>query len=434
MAKKRYVQVGVGSRARMFYNAIVNTYKETSELVAFCDVNRTRMEYANDVLEKEYNHPRIPMYAAEDFEKMIKEQKPDYVIVTSIDRTHHRYIIKAMELGCDVISEKPMTMDANKCQEIIDCIERTGKSLRVTFNYRYAPHNTKLRELIMNDTIGKVTQVHFEWILNTSHGADYFRRWHRDKRNSGGLLVHKSTHHFDLVNFWLGTYPTRVFALGDLKFYGRENAEERGVTKFYSRVNGQEHLVDGDPFALVMKGNENLERLYLNAEKDDGYIRDQSVFGDNISIEDTMNVLVQYKSGAQLSYSLNAYSPYEGFRVFVTGTKGRIEMNVTEAVYINGSGASKNEGVVNGKSITVFPMHGEPYNVEIPEGKGGHGGGDSVLLNDIFGTPVPDPFNRAASHIDGAMSILTGIAANKSIASGMPVDVLSLVDLPGYRR
>ena len=434
MAKKRYVQVGVGSRARMFYNAIVNTYKETSELVAFCDVNRTRMEYANDVLEKEYKHPRIPMYAAEDFEKMIKEQKPDYVIVTSIDRTHHRYIIKAMELGCDVISEKPMTMDANKCQEIIDCIERTGKSLRVTFNYRYAPHNTKLRELIMNDTIGKVTQVHFEWILNTSHGADYFRRWHRDKRNSGGLLVHKSTHHFDLVNFWLGTYPTRVFAMGDLKFYGRENAEERGVTKFYSRVSGQEHLAEGDPFALVMKGNENFERLYLNAEKDDGYIRDQSVFGDNISIEDTMNVLVQYKNGAQLSYSLNAYSPYEGFKVFVTGTKGRIEMNVTEAVYINGSGSSKYEGVVNGKSITVFPMHGEAYNVPIEEGEGGHGGGDKVLLNDIFGVPEYDPFNRAASHIDGAMSILTGIAANKSIASGMPVDVLSLVDLPGYRR
>ena len=434
MAKKRYVQVGVGSRARMFYRAIVEDYKETSDLVAFCDVNRTRMEYANEVLETEFNHPKIPMYGADEFEKMIEEQKPDFVIVTSIDRTHHRYIIKAMEMGCDVISEKPMTMDAKKCQEIIDCIERTGRNLRVTFNYRYAPHNTKLRELIMNDTIGKVTQVHFEWILNTSHGADYFRRWHRDKRNSGGLLVHKSTHHFDLVNFWLGTYPTRVFAMGDLKFYGRENAEERGVTKFYSRVNGQEHLVDGDPFALVMKGNENLERLYLNAEKDDGYIRDQSVFGDNISIEDTMNVLVQYKSGAQLSYSLNAYSPYEGFRVFLTGTKGRIEMKVIEAVYVNGKGDSKNEGVTRDKEIIVHPMFGEAYKVEIEEGVGSHGGGDTVLLNDIFGTPVYDPFHRAASHVDGAMSILTGVAANKSIASGMPVDVLTLVDLPGYRR
>ena len=428
MEKKRYAHVGIGGRARMYYAAIAKDFNETSELVAFCDVNQTRMDYANEVLEQEFGYHKVPTYKAEDFERMIEETKPDIVIVTSIDRTHHRYIIKAMEMGCDVISEKPMTMDADKCQAILDCIERTGKKLRVTFNYRYAPHNTKLRELIMNDTIGKVTQVHFEWLLNTSHGADYFRRWHRDKKISGGLLVHKSTHHFDLVNFWLGTTPKRVFALGDLKFYGRENAEERGVTKFYSRVNGQEHLVDGDPFALVMKGNENLERLYLNAEKDDGYIRDQSVFGDNISIEDTMNVLVQYNSGAQLSYSLNAYSPWEGFRVCMTGTKGRVELEVVEAVYINGCGASSSEGVVSGKKITVYPMFGDAYNVPIEEGVGGHGGGDKVLLNDLFGVPEYDPFNRAASHIDGAMSILTGIAANKSIAGGMPVDIKTLVD------
>ena len=432
MAKKRFAHVGIGGRARMYYNAVATTYGETSELVAFCDINRTRMEYANEFIQEKLGY-KVPMYGADEFEKMIEETKPDTVIVTSIDRTHHRYIIKAMEMGCDVISEKPMTMDAEKCQAILDAIERTGKSLRVTFNYRYAPHNTKLRELIMNDTIGQVTQIHFEWMLNTSHGADYFRRWHRDKRNSGGLLVHKSTHHFDLVNFWLGSYPTRVFAMGDLKFYGRENAEERGVTKFYSRVHGQENAV-GDPFALKMEGNAYMERLYLNAEKDDGYIRDQSVFGDNISIEDTMNVLVQYKSGAQMSYSLNAYSPWEGFRVCMTGTKGRIEMEVIEAVYVNAGGDSKNEGVVKGKKITVYPMFGEAYQVEIEEGVGGHGGGDTVLLNDIFGVPVEDPFKRAASHIDGAMSILTGIAGNKSIATGMPIDVLKLVDIPGYKR
>ena len=432
MAKKRFAHVGIGGRARMYYNAIVDTFSETSELVAFCDINKTRMEYANEFVESKLGY-KVPMYGADEFEKMIEETKPDTVIVTSIDRTHHRYIIKAMEMGCDVISEKPMTMDAEKCQAILDAIERTGKSLRVTFNYRYAPHNTKLREIIMNDTIGKVTQIHFEWMLNTSHGADYFRRWHRDKRNSGGLLVHKSTHHFDLVNFWLGSYPTRVFAMGDLKFYGRENAEERGVTKFYSRVHGQENA-KGDPFALVMDGNAYLERLYLNAEADDGYIRDQSVFGDNISIEDTMSVLVQYKSGAQMSYSLNAYSPWEGFRVCMTGTKGRVEMEVIEAVYVNAGGDSKNEGVVKGKKITVYPMFGEAYQVAIEEGVGGHGGGDRVLLNDIFGVPEYDPFHRAASHIDGAMSILTGIAGNKSIATGMPVDVLKLVDIPGYKR
>ncbi len=433
MEKKRYAHVGIGGRARMYYKAIATSFSETSELVAFCDINRTRMEYANNVLENEFGYHKVPLYGPDEFEKMIEETKPDTVIVTSIDRTHHRYIIKAMEMGCNVISEKPMTVDAGKCQEIIDCIERTGKELRVTFNYRYAPHNTKVRELIMNDTVGKINQVHFEWLLNTSHGADYFRRWHRDKRNSGGLLVHKATHHFDLVNFWLGTYPKRVFALGDLKFYGRENAEERGVTKFYARASGYKNA-EGDPFALCLEESDILENLYLKAEQDDGYIRDQSVFGDNISIEDTMNVLVQYQSGAQLSYSLNAYSPMEGFRVNFTGDKGRIEVEVKEAVYVNGQGDSNSEGEVAVKTVKVYPMFGAPYTVDIEEGVGGHGGGDRVLLNDLFGTPVYDPFHRAASHIDGAMSILTGISANKSIASGMPVDVMSLVDIPGFKK
>jgi hypothetical protein len=221
--------------------------------------------------------------------------------------------------------------------------------------------------------------------------------------------------------------------MGDLKFYGRENAEERGVTKFYSRVHGQKNA-EGDPFALVMEGNELLENLYLKAEKDDGYLRDQSVFGDNISIEDTMNVLVRYNTGAQMSYSLNAFSPWEGFRVSFTGTKGRIEVEAIEAVYINAGGDPSKEGVVKGKKITVYPMFGDAYSVDSGKIEGGHGGGDTVLLNDIFGVPEYDPFHRAAGYVDGCMSILTGISANKSMASGMPVDVLSLVDIPGYRN
>lgn len=427
MKKKKYVQVGVGSRAQFFYRAIAERFSDTSEITAFCDINRTRLEYAKKDLVDRFNYPEVELYMADEFEKMIEEQKPDYVIVTSIDRTHHKYIIKAMEMGCDVISEKPMTTDNDKCQEILDAAKRTGRSLRVTFNYRYAPHNSKVRELIMADTIGDVKSVHFEWMLNTTHGADYFRRWHRNKRNSGGLLVHKSTHHFDLVNFWLGTKPKQVFAYGDLMFYGRDNAEDRGVTKFYPRVHGFKNA-EGDPFALVMAGNENLEGLYLNAEQDDGYIRDRSVFGDDISIEDTMGVLVKYESGAIMSYSLTAYSPKEGFRVVFTGTKGRIELEVCESVYVNGGGDKSNEGATEYKHIMVYPMFGRGYEVEIPEMEGGHGGGDPVLLNDIFGVPDPDPLNRAASHIDGAMSILTGIAANKSIASGLPVNIKGLVE------
>ncbi len=423
--KKRYVQVGVGGRARFFYHAIAaGDFKDTSELVGFCDINQTRMDYANSVLQKEFGLEPVPTYPAEKFDDMIRDLKPDIVIVTTVDRTHHKYIIRAMELGCDVVTEKPMTMTAEKCQEILDAQKRTGKNIRVSFNYRYAPFHTKCREVIKSGVIGDIFSVHFEWLLDTYHGADYFRRWHRDKRNSGGLLVHKATHHFDLINFWMNTQPKTVFAFGDLKFYGRENAENRGITKFYNRSTGNP-MAEGDPFAIDMRNDGALADLYLNAEKDDGYIRDQSVFGDGISIEDTMGVIVKYKNGAIMTYSLNAYMPYEGYRIAFNGSKGRVEMTSLELPYINGGGTV--DGCVEKQTIRVFPMFGEAYDVKVDAVDGGHGGGDPILLNDLFGTPEEDEFNRAANHIDGAMSILTGIAANKSIATGLPVEIDSLV-------
>ncbi|MFA9457531.1 Gfo/Idh/MocA family oxidoreductase [Halalkalibacter sp. AB-rgal2] len=426
--RKKYVLIGTGGRAEFFYGSLAKDFKETGELVAFCDVNQTRMNYANKLLVSKYDHPEVKTYLNTEYEKMIKEEQPDFVIVTTVDRTHHTYIIQALELGCNVITEKPMTVDAEKCQEIIDAVNRTGKEVRVTFNYRYAPHNTKIRELIRDGVIGDVYSVNFEWALDTQHGADYFRRWHRDKRNSGGLLVHKSTHHFDLVNFWLGTEPETVYANGGLRFYGKENAEARGVKQFYQRAHGNEYAKD-DPFAIQLEDNEHLKAMYLDAESEDGYQRDQSVFGDGINIEDTLGVMVRYKNKAILTYSLNAYLPWEGFIISFNGSKGRIEVKVREQSYINSGGEKADEGAIEEKAITVLPMFGQPYEIEVVEGEGGHGGGDPVLLQDIFGEPGEDEFQRAASHVDGAKSILTGIAGNISLQTGQAVKVDELIKL-----
>jgi predicted dehydrogenase len=385
------------------------------------------MNYTNKILTTQYGAPAAKTYYYTDFEKMLDEDKPDTVIVTSVDRTHHDYIIRSMEKGYDVISEKPMTIDEKKAQAIIDCQKRTGKNLRVTFNYRYAPHHTKMREIIMDGVIGEVFSVHFEWLLNTQHGADYFRRWHRNKLNSGGLLVHKSTHHFDLVNFWIGSRPETVFAMGDLNFYGMKNAERRGVKNFYYRCYGSE-AAKGDPFAIDIANNPTMKALYLDAEADSGYIRDRSVFSEDISIEDTMGLVVRYENNAIMTYSLNAYMPWEGYNIVFNGSKGRLEVNVVEKSYINAGGEKGDEGALIGKTLVVKPMFGKPYNVDFAEGKGGHGGGDLVMLNDIFGDPEPDRFKRAASHVDGAYSILTGIAANKSIAAGEPVRIRDLLE------
>jgi predicted dehydrogenase len=426
----RYALVGTGARSFMFSEALLKIYKSTSSLVAICDVNRQRMNFHNEEYARKYGAKTVPIWLARDFDRMIALERPEVVIVTTIDRLHHDYIIRAMEHGCDVITEKPMTTDVAKCQAILDAVERTGRRLRVTFNYRYSPSRSKVKELLLSDVIGEVKSVHFEWLLDTRHGADYFRRWHRDKRNSGGLMVHKATHHFDLVNWWLDSSPETVFGLGSLSFYGKINAESRGEFYPYLRGTGAPEA-NRDPFALNLKDGDSLENLYLKAEKEDGYLRDQNVFGDGISIEDTMNLVVRYKNGAQLSYSLTAYSPWEGYRIAFNGTKGRLELDELENSYISAGNSLIGDGLSSSQRLTVFPHWEKPWHVEIPEAVGGHGGGDLLLLEDLFGSGKnQDALGRAAGHLDGARSILTGIAANQSFATGRPVQVDHLLKIP----
>ncbi len=434
MTRKRYALVGTGGRAGMFVRAITETYPAHCELVGLCDLSQIRMDWYNTTLGQTLGLAPIPTYSAADFDRMIAETQPETVIVTTMDATHHHYIVRAMELGCDVISEKPMTTDAEKACAIFDAIERTGRALRITFNYRYAPAFTKFRELVMQDTIGRPLHVDFSWVLDTHHGADYFRRWHREKHNSGGLLVHKATHHFDLVNWWIDSYPKEVFALGDLLFYGKENAEARGETYPYKRYTGEPAAQD-DPFALFLDKNDALRGLYLEAEKDSGYLRDRNVFDEPITIEDTMCVTARYRNGALLSYSLVAYSPWEGLKIAITGTKGRIELDIIEAVEQEKEHKDLNlaasKGAFKYSQIRAYPQFSAPYEVEIPPAQGGHGGADPVMLEQIFApNPPEDPFKRAASHIDGAASILLGISANHSLATGQLVRVDDLLRLP----
>ena len=188
--RPRYAIVGLGARSAMYSAALLGDYREVAALVGYCDTNQTRMDYYNRFYAERLGAAPVPTYTPADFERMLDEQRVDTVIVTTVDRTHHEYIIRAMQCGRDVITEKPMTIDAEKCQAILDAHRATGRRLTVTFNYRYAPRASTVKDVLQAGAIGEILSVHFEWLLDTRHGADYFRRWHRDKRNSSGMILH----------------------------------------------------------------------------------------------------------------------------------------------------------------------------------------------------------------------------------------------------
>ncbi|MFC0627080.1 Gfo/Idh/MocA family oxidoreductase [Kribbella deserti] len=433
----RYAVVGTGHRAREYVRAIYRDHAETAELVALLDTNPGRLAYYLDLV-KELGGDSLPTYHPDGLESMITDQRVDRVIVTSPDHTHAALVARCLRAGADVIVEKPLTIDAAGTREIVEAQASSGKSVVVTFNYRYSPRNSALRQLIADGSIGQVTSIDFQWVLDTRHGADYFRRWHRKKKNSGGLLVHKASHHFDLVNWWIDAAPARVFASGSLAFYGSANAAERGLGPRPARGT-----VDGsadDPFLLDLRTDEDLRRLYLEAEHHDGYLRDQDVFGDGITIEDNLALTVEYDSAARLSYSLNAHSPWEGYRVAVNGTAGRAELEVVERAAVLGAEVDPSyafEPVATGNvrvdgERLVLQRHWESaVEVPIPKAIGGHGGGDAVLFTDLFRGVTDDPLGRAANVHDGVRAVAVGIAGNQSLETGLPVTIAEL-ELSGF--
>lgn len=425
-ARRRYAIVGVGSRHSMYRNAIETTYKDQAELVAVCDTNPGRMELARERSRASGAVP-APAYLARDFDRMVAETKPDIVIVTTMDSTHSDYIIRSMELGCDVITEKPMTTDAEKCQAILDAKKRTGRNCRVTFNYRYSPPRTQVKDLLMNGEIGDVLSVDFHWLLNTQHGADYFRRWHAKKANSGGLMVHKATHHFDLVNWWLGSNPAEVLATGKREYYTPAMAKRMGLSGPHERCLTCPEKAKC-AFHMDIERSRGLKALYRDHEHHDGYFRDRCVFREDIDIEDNMNVLVRYENGVNLAYSLNAFNSWEGYTIAFNGTKGRIEHTIVEQIYVSGTdtvqGGIEREGV----TTRVIPLRGAPKTIEPWTGTGGHGGGDQVMLDDVFLTQPPaDKYLRNADERAGAYSILVGVAANQCFETGNRVKIADLV-------
>ena len=430
----KYAVIGCGHRCQMYFDAIGGDHKELAQLVAMVDTNPGRIAVHAQEMAETWGIDTEPILTGhpDDLESILARSGAERVIVTSPDYTHADLICRSLRAGLDVVTEKPLTIDAGSVQAIEQAVRETGREVVVTFNYRYSPRNSALKEVVASGEIGEVTSVSFEWVLDTAHGADYFRRWHRDKANCGGLLIHKASHHFDLVNWWIDDIPTRVYASGGVKFYGSQSSTAQALGPQPPRGT---HDGAHSPFELDLRNDPRLKQLYLDQEHHDGYLRDQSVFAPGVTTEDNLSLVVDYRKGPAMSYSLNAHCPWEGYRVGVNGTLGRAELTVVErsAVLFRNdkievldpsySGDDSDDSVRPvGEQLLVQTHFAKAESRPITAvGPGGHGGGDVRMLNDIFIGPGYDPLNRRSDWVDGVRAIAVGICGNISLAEGRPV-------------
>ena len=415
MDRKRFVIIGTGTRGLCFAKALTGDFKGDADLVALCDRNPLRMKGFNQLLGTD-----IPAFS--DFPEMVQAVKPTHAIICTPDATHDEVIELVFQHGLEAVCEKPMASDAERVRHILELEKKYKRKVTVTFNYRFIPHSAQLKKILRDGLLGEIRSINVEWLLDKVHGAEYFRRWHSDMSVSGGLFVHKATHHFDLINWILEDEPEQVAAFGALNVYGA-NGPFRG-----ERCSTCTHAGGECPFEMkthtVERDKPIFDNLYWNAESGDGYIRDKCVFRKEIDIYDTMTAGIMYRNGAQLAYSLNAYSPIEGYNLGITGTKARLETShFHSGIMMEGETGENIISIIRGQTREDITVEQIPVATDASA----HGGGDNRMYEHLFKSNVPDPLNQVADSRQGAMSCLIGIAANTSAETGRTVRIDELL-------
>ncbi|CAG9620944.1 Gfo/Idh/MocA family protein [Sutcliffiella rhizosphaerae] len=417
---KKVAICGLSNRAlNMFIEPIVHLFSGKYTIVGLLDVDPLRDEICKrkfPILQD------VPFFHQDQFKQMISETGAETIIVAGRDDTHFSYIIEGLRSNLDVITEKPMVTNVEDALKVLEEESKSEGTVYVTFNYRYSPIHRKIKEMIMEGKLGRITSIELNWMLDTYHGASYFKRWNRSRQYSGGLSIHKSSHHFDLVNWWIDQNPVEVFSFGNLHYYGSngelnpskvdgrhcETCSEQGDCHYYMRWNTRSNQAEVKDDHLSNK--DSIQNSYSD------YRPDACIFDSEIDIEDTYVATVKYDKGSLLSYSVNFSSPYEGYKLAINGTKGRLETTEFHEP------SRIPFPIPEQQTIDYFPLFGSKETIYVVHTEGGHGGGDPLLLEDLFLGPNPArQYDILAGARAGYYSIAVGEGVWRSSMENRPI-------------
>lgn len=420
MKKQRLALVGASIRSAAFVRALLRNYSDNHEIVGVFDIdpakNRGFQEYAG-----------ITVPAFDDFDLMCDQLHPDRLLITTVDAFHEKYVVAGLDRGIGVVSEKPLCIDAAQCRKILAAHRRNPDVFAaVTHNARYMPVTVTLKELLDRRIIGRILGMEYRELLDHHHGASYFRRWNSRRRFSNGLQLHKCSHHFDKMNYLLASHAIEVTASGGLSAYGAAAPHEFSG----ERCSGCDHR-ERCPHSVYFDRPDGTNPNYLGFFKyridPAAYTPDQCIFSPEIDIEDHFTAGIKFANGVYCSYSLCAFSSYEGEYITLEGELGRLE---TKSVYYRSKddhGQVHDDQVVREESIRLFRFGSlEAEDIPVRIFSGGHGGADPKIFAQLFGS---DAEHRELPTLEeGIQAVLTGAAVVEAMQTGRKIAVQELLE------
>ncbi|MEZ4951184.1 MAG: Gfo/Idh/MocA family oxidoreductase [Saprospiraceae bacterium] len=385
------ITLGAGNRGNVYGNYAAK-FPEDLDVVGVAEpIEIRRKRYVEKHAIPESNQ-------FETWEHVFQRPKfADAVLITTPDDLHYGPAMKALEMGYDLLLEKPIAQNWKECKDILEQAKKYKRIVAVCHVLRYSPYYKKVKEVIESGVLGEIVSVqHFEPIQHIHMSHSFVRGIWRNEKQSNPIILAKSCHDMDMLRWWIGKNCKTIGSFGSLKWFKEENAPAGSTARCTDGCAAEADC----PYSALKIYHE--KRTWLHhfdlPEKDPErgeaimkYLKEgqygRCVYRCDNDVADHQVCIMQFDEQITATFNMEAFTHYHGRRTRIMGSMGDIVGDETDLL------------VTNFRNGEV-----EKWNVkENAEVGSGHGGGDWGLVRDwIMAVDQQNP-DLLTSTLDASM-------------------------------
>ncbi|BBH21400.1 oxidoreductase [Paenibacillus baekrokdamisoli] len=363
------VLVGAGARGRFVYGAYAKKYPEELKIVAVAEPNKERRQLA----AKDYGLSSDQLY--ESWEQILTKTKiADVAVISTQDRMHYAPTMKALELGYDVLLEKPMSPSPIEVIDMANASRKHNRLLTVSHVLRYTPFWSKIKEVIESGAIGSIVSIQSSENVGYFHMAHSFVRgnWNKSEETSP-MILQKSCHDMDILSWLIDEKCTRVSSYGSLLHFRSENAPD-GTTLRCTEGCAVERECPYSAIRIYEEAETHEWSRFITNDITPEGIKEalrsgpfgRCVYHCDNNVVDHQVVNMEFESGSTASFTMSGFSHDISRTVQIMGTLGEIR------------------GYMEKNEIVLYPFGKKAIEIPLTVEEGGHGGGDEGLMREFL--------------------------------------------------
>jgi predicted dehydrogenase len=386
--------VGAGRRAAQYFRYVPDDLRPLVRLTAIADPDEPNREaferlFADGHQTRQYS----------DADAMLANEDLDAVIIASPNSCHAQHAQLAIAAGTHVLLEKPVATSVTECREVWQAARAASRetSIMVGFVLRYTAFYSRVQEIVASGELGTILAIDADENLGTGLTGLFHKSWRRRDEESGGFLVEKCCHDFDILNWLIGSAPDRAYAIAKRTHFVPSTTGNR-QTRFDPEVIRQIDVADF--------GNQDINAAFPAPLAGSPY----DFPSDS---PDHTAVLLDFASGELCTFVACMGQPRTTRRIRIFGTNGGLEGNIDDSRIV----VHKPHALDNGCDVEGIQIVAERHN---------HHGGDGVLGHAFWRTAANQADPSRAGLREGIDAALVALAAQQSAAVGQSIDIAEM--------